>query len=97
MADILGLAWDPELEPDFRGPLWEYAATSAKNNKPEKNSGSIGSAEETSSKKTEVSSTTSSSSPSSGNPGFSSGGLSDASGEPTSLCGSSLVSNGREA
>lgn len=103
MADILGLAWDPELEPDFRGPLWEYAAASAKNNKPEKNSGSIGSAEDASttmeetSKKTKNSSTTSSSSPSSGNSGFSSGGLSGASGEPTSLGGSSLVSDDMEA
>ena len=70
-ADILGLAWDPELEPEFRGPLWESAAASAKNKKSKKkNSGTSGSAEDASTTMEEtlttmkVNSTTSSSSPS---------------------------------
>lgn len=104
MAYILGSAWDMELEPDFRGPLWESAETSAKNKKSKKNSGSSGLAEDASTtmKETsatmEVGSTTSSSSPRSGNySGLSSGGLSDASGESTGLGGSSSVSDGRKA
>lgn len=81
-ADILGLAWDPELEPEFRGPLWESAAASAKNKKSKKkNSGTSGSAEDASTTMEEtlttmkVNSTTSSSSPRSGGDwGLSSGG-----------------------
>lgn len=35
-AEDMGLAWDPELEPEFRGPLWEsVAAPSANKNQPE--------------------------------------------------------------
>lgn len=80
-----------EFEPDFRGPLWESAATSAakNSNKSKKNSGSSGLAEEDAStvmkensSTTEVGSSTSSSSPRSVNDsGLSSRGLSDASGE----------------
>lgn len=86
---MLGLAWDPELEPDFRGPLWECAAASTKRTKPEKkNSGASGSAEDalTTMEETltimEVSSATSRAKPSSGeDSGLSSGGSSDASDE----------------
>lgn len=47
VADILGLAWDPELEPDFRGLLWESAVASTKKNQLEKkNSGALSSAED---------------------------------------------------
>lgn len=35
-AENMGLAWDPELEPEFRGPLWEsVAAPSANKNQPD--------------------------------------------------------------
>lgn len=42
-AKNMGLAWDPELEPEFRGPLWEsVTAPSANKNQPEKKNINLG-------------------------------------------------------
>lgn len=93
LAEDMGLAWDPELEPDFWGPLWEPVATNK--NQP-RNSGASATAEDASSTSEELSTVkevNSTTWPSSRGASGLSGGWSG-SGESIGSGGSSSISDG---